>query len=137
VSRVLITKIFSRFARKNGIRDDALCYAIHQASSGLIDADLGAGLIKQRVARAGKGKSGGFRTIVAFRSRTFACFLYGFAKSSQDNIDSADLSHLRDLAAELFELSTSQIDQLITDGNLIEVKCHDQTISQPHRSSRA
>jgi len=39
--------------------DDRLCEAVERAESGLIDANLGGGLIKQRVARLGQGRSGG------------------------------------------------------------------------------
>ena len=127
--RVFSTKLFHRFARKSSISDKDLCRAVQQILNGLIDADLGSGLLKQRIARSGKGKSGGFRTIIAYRNQRMACFLYGFAKNNQDNIDDADLSRLRDLAAEILKLSNDKIDRLIADKNLIEVRCHDQTIS--------
>jgi hypothetical protein len=52
---------FTRFARKARLDDLALCEAIRSAECGLIDANLGGGVIKQRIPRAGKGKSGGFR----------------------------------------------------------------------------
>ena len=39
------------------------------------------GVIKQRLAREGQGKSGGFRSIVLFRRGEKAFFVYGFAKS--------------------------------------------------------
>ncbi len=96
---------------------------------GLVDADLGSGLIKQRIARPGQGKSGGFRTILVFKNEGFACFLYGFAKSDQGNIDDADLKLLRRLAAELLRYSKDEIEILVADGNLIEVKCHAETLS--------
>jgi hypothetical protein len=67
---------------------------------GLIDADLGGGLIKQRVARAGKGRSGGYRMLIGYRLKDRALFLYGFAKSEQENISAGDLSSWRDLAAD-------------------------------------
>lgn len=62
--RVFKNAWFDRFARKQGITDEALLEAITRVKRGLIDADLGGGVIKQRVARAGQGKSGGFRTII-------------------------------------------------------------------------
>jgi len=65
--RVFQTKSFARFAIKSGIDDHALCKAVINAENGLIDADLGGGVIKQRVARKGEGKSGGFRTIILFK----------------------------------------------------------------------
>src|ERR1700683_1838925 len=59
---------------------------------GLIDADLGSGLLKQRVARAGEGRSGGYRTIIAYRAGDRAVFLYGFAKNERDNIGDDELA---------------------------------------------
>ena len=75
-----------RFTRKSKIGDDALLDAIDRAERGLIDADLGGGVIKQRVARPGEGKSSGFRVIVFFRHKERAFFVHGFAKNEKDNI---------------------------------------------------
>ena len=61
------TQAFARFADREGLEDAALCEAVRRARDGLIDADLGGGVIKQRIARKGGGRSGGFRTIVVFR----------------------------------------------------------------------
>lgn len=46
--RVFKTNTFARFARKQGLGDETLCEAVRRAGRGLIDADLGGGLIKQR-----------------------------------------------------------------------------------------
>jgi len=67
--------------RREGIADSSLLEAIERAEQGLMDADLGGGLIKQRVARKGQGRSGGYRTILAYRARDRAFFILGFAKS--------------------------------------------------------
>ena len=88
--RIFLTKAFRRFQRKEQIKDLALCKVIVQAERGLVDADLCAGLIKQRVAREGQGRRGGYRTIIAFQTSTRSVFTYGFAKSSQTNISAAD-----------------------------------------------
>jgi hypothetical protein len=61
-------KAFDRFPRKAALGDETLKKAVSDAETGLIDADLGGEVIKQRIARAGGGKSGGFRTIVLFRA---------------------------------------------------------------------
>jgi len=66
--RIFKTKSFVRFARRERISDASLCEAIRRAERGLIDADLGGGVIKQRVARAGQGRSGGFRVLIAYRA---------------------------------------------------------------------
>ena len=62
--RVFKTKWFARFARRQGLEDAELCAAVARAEKGLIDADLGGGVIKQRIARPNEGRSGGFRSIV-------------------------------------------------------------------------
>ena len=87
--RVFKTKPFTRFALREGISDAALCDAVTRAESGLVDADLGRGVIKQRLARPGQGKSGGFRSLILFRRGARAFFVCGFAKNTQDNIDAA------------------------------------------------
>jgi hypothetical protein len=58
---------------------------------GLVDADLGGGVIKQRIARPGQGRSGGFRVLLAYRAEERTVFLYGFAKSERDNVDDDEL----------------------------------------------
>lgn len=80
--RIFKTNVFARFSRKQHIRDEALAEAIARAERGLIDADLGGGVIKQRIARPGGGKSGGFRAVVLFRTKVRAVFVYGFEKAS-------------------------------------------------------
>src|SRR5271163_2091041 len=92
-------KPFARFARSENIDDKTLVEAVERARRGLVDADLGGGLIKQRVARKGQGRRGGYRVLVAFRSGDFAVFLFGFAKSAEDNLDDRQLNVLRRVAA--------------------------------------
>ena len=79
--RIFKEKGFTRFQRKEGISDQTLCQAVREAQSGLIEADLGHGLIKQRIARPGQGKRGSYRTIIAYLMKKRAIFLFGFAKS--------------------------------------------------------
>ena len=82
--RIFKVKTFARFAKREQMTDASLSVAIHQAERGLIDADLGIGLIKFRVARQGQGKRGGYRVLIAFRSRLRTVFLFGFVKSDLD-----------------------------------------------------
>ncbi|KYC36279.1 hypothetical protein WA1_41880 [Scytonema hofmannii PCC 7110] len=83
--RIFKNAWFERFARKERLTDEALYAAVTRASKGLVDADLGGGIIKQRIARQGQGKSGGYRSIIIFRSGDKAFFVYGFSKSDLDN----------------------------------------------------
>jgi hypothetical protein len=95
--RIFKTKWLIRFARKERISDPSLSEAISRAELGLVDADLGGGLIKQRVARPGEGRSGGFRVLVAYRKGNRAVFVYGFAKNERDNIDPDELLTLQEV----------------------------------------
>lgn len=92
-----------------------------RAEKGLVDADLGGGVIKQRVARSGKGKSGGYRTLILFRQGDRAIFAFGFAKSARANISNADLSLLKDAATEALGWSDKELDRLVTSGTLVEI----------------
>jgi hypothetical protein len=94
---------------------------VDRAESGLVDADLGGGVIKQRVARAGQGKSGGYRTLILFRQGDRAIFAFGFAKSAQANISKADLALLRNAATEALEWSGEELDRLVASGTLMEI----------------
>jgi hypothetical protein len=110
--------------RKEGITDDALREAVARAERGLIDADLGGGVIKQRVARTGQGRSGGFRTLIAFKAAKRSVFLFGFAKSDRDNIDAAELKVLRKAAAQVLSWNEEQVATMLADGAWTEV--HDE-----------
>ena len=92
-----------------------------RADKGLIDADLGGGVIKQRIARPGQGKSGGYRTIIIFRQGEKAFFVYGFAKSKRSNIEQDEVEVFKQAARELLALSDMQIAQLIENEALTEV----------------
>ena len=118
---VYAIKGFERFRRKERISNDVLLRAIERAASGLIDADLGGGLIKQRVARPGQGKRGGYRTIIAFRAGQRAVFLFGFAKNARDNIALEDLARWRLIGADLLKASDEAIRTAIDDNELTEV----------------
>ena len=126
IARVLKTKAFARFQRRERIGDAALCEAVSRADRGLVDADLGRGLIKQRVARPGQGRSGGFRTIIAYRVGRRAVFLYGFAKSRMANIADDDLRDLADFGAMLLGLDEDGIEAMLVGDELKEVVCDDE-----------
>jgi hypothetical protein len=119
--RVFKTKAFVRFARKARLADAALKEAVAEIERGLIHADLGGNVLKQRIARPGGGKSGGFRTIVLFRIGSRAVFAYGFEKNAQDNIDDTELRELRRLADVMLSYSEAEIETALKASVLIEV----------------
>lgn len=121
--RAFKTKPFARFARREGIPDDLLCDAVRRAEQGQIDADLGGGVIKQRIARPGQGRSGGFRAIVLFRSLEWAFFAHGFAKSATDNLRQDELKAFRLLADEMLAMDEASLQAVLRNGTIAEVIC--------------
>ena len=119
--RAFKTKWFARFARQEGITDDKLITALREIENGLDDGDLGGGLVKKRIGRAGAGKRGGYRTIVALRLNKRAFFVYGFAKSAIDNLDELELKSYRKLAAILQGFSEAELAKAIDAGELGEL----------------
>jgi hypothetical protein len=75
--RILISKPFAKFIRKEGISHGKLCEAIDRSNKGNIDANYGGGVIKQRISRNNEGLSVGYRSIILFRSRQNSFFVYG------------------------------------------------------------
>jgi len=119
--RIFKNKWFVRFARKERITDAKLVEAVKNAEKGFIDADYGGGVFKQRIA-PGEGKSGGYRSIILFRRGKAAFFVYGFAKSEQDNIDESDERDFKELAKALFAASDEKLKELTDSGKFTEVK---------------
>lgn len=124
--RIFKTKWLGRYARRERITDESLREAIARAERGLVDAELGGGVIKQRVARLGQGRSGGYRMLIAYRAADRAVFLYGFAKSERENIDPDDLLTLREIGATWLAADPRQIAQALKEDALQEVKNGEQ-----------
>lgn len=127
--RIFKTKPFARFANnKEKIADAALVEAVRRAEKGVFDADLGGGVIKQRIARRGQGKSGGFRSIVLFRAAHRAFFVYGFPKSARKNIRDDELAAFRRLAGELLALDDAGLRAAIANETIMEVTDLDEAL---------
>ncbi|MEY5002352.1 MAG: hypothetical protein RL678_161 [Pseudomonadota bacterium] len=126
--RVFKNAWFVRFARKEGISNQSLLAAVTRAESGSIDADLGAGIIKQRIARRGAGKSGGYRSLVIYRKGDRAFFVYGFPKNVQDNIRDDEQEQFKRAAKLTLALTDEQLRLLIERGQFEEIFNHAQEI---------
>ena len=94
-------------------------------AQGLIDADLGGGVVKKRIGLAGRGKRGGARTLVATNKGNRWFFVFGFEKNERANIADDELEALRDIAEQLLVRTGSQLDEAVAEGTLQEI-CHDQ-----------
>ena len=93
-------------------------------TQGLIDADLGGGIVKKRVGLAGRGKRGGARTLVATNKGNRWFFVYGFEKNDRANIADDELEALQDIAKQLLARTYRQLDEAVEDDSLQEI-CHD------------
>jgi hypothetical protein len=121
--KVYQTKWFERWARKQGLRETDLCNAVKKMASGLYEADLGGGLFKKRIARAGQGKRSGFRTLLATNLGDRWFFVYGFPKNERSNIDKDEEKALKRLSSHLLSLNPSEINQAQRSQELVEVHC--------------
>jgi hypothetical protein len=133
VRRVFKTRHFGRWLRKSELTEEALCQSISEAAKGLIDADLGGGVIKKRVALPGRGKSSGARTLLATNKSSRWFFLFGFEKNERANVSIRELAALKAIAADLLKLSLAELDNLVKGEALQEI-CHDEQEpeSQPY-----
>lgn len=120
--RIFKTKAFVRFMTREHIGDDQLWEAVERAEKGLVDANLGGGVIKQRIARPGEGKSGGYRAIVVLRRGERGFFVHGFAKNDQGNINKNEMKAFKKLASELLSYRDDEIRDVLKNGTLVEVK---------------
>ena len=124
MKRVFKTRYFSRWMRKTELTDSDLCAAVVEMAQGLIDADLGGGIVKKRVGLAGRGKRGGARTLVATNRGNRWFFVYGFEKNDRANIADDELEALQGIAEQLLARTGRQLDEAANDGSLQEI-CHD------------
>lgn len=120
--RIFKYRMFRQWAKKEGISDSALKKAIDEIERGLFDASLGNGLYKQRVARKGQGKRGGYRTILAFKEKDRSVFMYGYPKNDRANISDKEEAVYKKLAAYYLGVPDNKLENLITIGELFEVK---------------
>jgi len=125
IKRVFKTRYFSRWFRKIGLSDVSLCHAVEKMEQGLIDANLGGGVVKKRLALPGRGKRGGARTLVATNKGDRWFFLFGFEKNERTNITAEELEGLRVITRQLLGMTSEQLDEAVRDGSLQEI-CYDQ-----------
>ncbi|MBN6711628.1 type II toxin-antitoxin system RelE/ParE family toxin [Haemophilus haemoglobinophilus] len=119
--RIFKTKLFAQFSNEKGIQDDELRQAIERANQGLIDANLGGNLIKQRIPRLNSGKSSGYRSIILYKVNQNVFFLYGFAKNQQQNISPKELQQLKMLGKLFARYTEADLTKMVNQGYLTEI----------------
>lgn len=123
---ILKRKDFARWQEDEKLSDNALCTAVREMESGLIDADLGACLYKKRIAGLSKGKSGGFRTLLSARINHRYIFLHGFSKSEKTNITLDEKKALQRAGKIFLDLSHVNLIKALQHGVLLEIDCEKQ-----------
>ena len=132
--RILATRGFMRAAAKFGLTDRTMIVAAREIEAGLVDPRLGGFLVKKRIGVDGRGKSGGLRTILAYRQSERLVFLYVFGKNERDNISERERMALLELRDEYMRLTADCLDGLVAGGRLNEVAYHEQTKDQQRHS---
>ena len=119
--QVFVTKTFDRWMRKSRLSEERILLTALETFSGLSVVDLGAGLIKKRIAIAGRGKRSAARVIIATRKQGRYFFLHGFQKNERTNLDEHELDYVRRIAKDLLDLTQQELAVAIQAGQLIEV----------------
>lgn len=119
--RIFKYRMFRQWAKREGVSDSVLKKTIDEIERGLFDANLGNGLYKQRVARKGQGKRGGYRIILAFKQQDRSVLMYGYAKNDRANISDKEEEVYKKLAAYYLEMADGKLELLIKNGELFEV----------------
>lgn len=123
--RVFKTKWFSRFARNESLSNKKLAEAVREIEAGLHDGDLGGGIIKKRMARAGESKRGGYRTLIVYQKHTRAVFVYGYAKNEQADLSPVELREYQKATQIYLRLSEVDIGKALQ-----EIDYEEETLSE-------
>jgi hypothetical protein len=123
--RIFKTRWFAQWAKGERITDTTLCAAVDEMTCGLVDANLGGHVFKKRIAIRGRGKSGGLRTLLAFRSSDRAFFMYGFARNERADVGIRELQALKLLARQLLNYDAKTLEQAMVADQLYEVTNHE------------
>lgn len=111
---------FGRFADREGIADTTLKELVNNIEENKGIAALGGSVFKVRMARTGEGKSGGYRVLLFYRRGDRIFYVYAFSKSERANISQRELQILKKEAGILLQLDASQLDTLVSIGELVE-----------------
>ncbi len=128
--RIFVSSWFQKFLTKHHISTDQLIIAVKMMESGRVDAALGGGVFKQRIARPGLGKSAGIRSIIFYRKSERAFFMFAFLKNELVNIESNELVQFKKSAQHVLSLSNKDLAKLLINGVFSEISNHGEKISK-------
>ena len=120
--RILKTTSFSKFARREGLSNRTLQNVAADMEQGSLGDALGSSVYKKRVARPGKGKRAGYRTIYAFKKGQRVFFIEGYAKNEKSNLTRKELKAVRKAASIMLSWTDRELDKVVRRGSLVQVK---------------
>jgi hypothetical protein len=120
--RIFKTRFFDKWAKNEMLSNQVLLEIIQEIELGFVGVSLGSNVYKKRASLPGRGKSGGARTLIAYKTSERAFFIFGFPKNEKGNLSPKEKMMTKKFATELLNYSNEQIVKLIKDGKLIEVK---------------
>jgi hypothetical protein len=125
--RVFKNKWFARWAHAEDVEDAVLMQAAAEIVAGQVEADLGGGLFKKRLARQGGGKRGGYRVLIGYKKPNTqrVVFLYAFAKNARANISDTEKEALSLVAEAFISATDAQVSLLLKEGAVVEVQHHE------------
>ena len=121
----------AKLLHKERLPDAVLCKPAREVVAGTFgagEADLGAGLFKKRLARPGRGKSGGYRAIVAYWAPRADRVLvaYAFAKNAASTLTPQGHDALGKVAAAFVAADDEQLAGLLAARDVSEVTCDEE-----------
>ncbi len=119
--RIFQYRSFKQWAKDEGLTDSDLLSVIEEMEEGLIGNNLGGNVYKKRIKLEGRGKRGGARTIIAYKTKVKAFFIVGFTKNEKDNIDSNEEQALKRFAKELLGYTDEQLKKALSAEELSEI----------------
>ena len=119
--RIFKTRYFSNWQEKTELTDALLLSAVEEMERGLIDADLGGGVFKKRIALPNRGKSGSVRTLIATNKNDRWFFMFGFEKNQRENIDANELKTFKSIANDLLKLTDDVLNNFVTIQKIKEI----------------
>ena len=118
--RILKTRHFAKWAKKQGIDKETFQAAAFDIQKGRYEVNLGGFLYKKRIKRDGTGKRGGFRVILFYRQEDKLVFIHGFAKNDKSTIDHDEEKAFKAMTRIFLSMTETQFDLAVQRGDFEE-----------------
>ena len=118
---ILITKHFSKWAKKNPIDQATLKKAALEVLNGNVEANLGSHLFKKRIGLPGQGKRGAVRVILFYQINNRLIYVHGFMKKDKNNLSAKEFKVFKVLSDIFLDMTDIQYKTAIKNGDFEEI----------------